>query len=208
MTATRRLRGITWTAALDRSWRSPANLHEAARAVAAQVVGIGQMLPLTQFADARVFPIINWRPEALQRRLTSGHGPVLDLQEVYRQVSACHDGWPTALRMIGFLGVDALAGARRQLAGLRSMGRTVALVPAGASPRRATLMEFDVQGTAVVATSPDLHVLVGGDPGVRAGSDLSAVWRRFYEEQLFDWAQRAGTLPAQGALTQAVSDMG
>jgi hypothetical protein len=56
--------------------------------------------------------------------------------------------------------------------------------------------EYDAQGTAlVVVDGQRVNVHVGGDPGVTPGSYLSPLWRRIYEERLFEWAVRSNALP-------------
>lgn len=172
-------------------------MAQAAQAVISDVIGFGEMLPLTGFAGARVFPVVDWQWEALSLRFDEAAKPLLD-PALVRDVLE-DDGWardyPTVLSVVGFIGVAPLSEARRELAGLRSMGRTVAMTPRRAATSTLTLAEFDLQGTAVVSLDDELRILVGGDPGIRRGTQMSPVWMRFYEEQLFDWAMKTKSLP-------------
>lgn len=174
------------------------NVQRAAEAVLEEVVGVGCLLPLVQFGGAQVFPIVEWGGGSLAQRTESASAPVLhpsqihDLLEDPIGIALC----PPALSIVGFLGIAPLTNARRELAGLRSLGRTIAMVPRPPSVSRTVLAEFDLQGTAVVSCLDEIRVLIGGDPGARRGSDMSPIWKRFYEEQLFDWAIRAGAVPA------------
>ncbi|WBU37355.1 hypothetical protein [Homoserinibacter sp. YIM 151385] len=200
MTTVHQLRKTSWTSTAARRWRS-IDLAEAARSVVSNVVGPGETLPLTRFAGALVFPVVEWRSDSLWMRLDRGLSPLLHpaaVGEVLSRSGWCRD-YPSVLSMVGFIGVAPLSQAREELAGLRSMGRTVAMTPRWAAASSLALAEFDLQGTAVVSLEEELQVLVDGDAGIRRGSAMSPVWRRFYEEQLFDWAMKTDSLPTSTA---------
>jgi hypothetical protein len=197
VSAIHQLRASTWTEDAARRWRS-LDVAEAANAVVSDLIGFGEMLPLACFAEARVFPVVEWHSKSLSVRLEEAAEPLLD-PALVRDVLE-DDGWaknyPAVLSIIGFIGVAPLAEARRELAGLRSMGRTIAMTPHGRAMSTLTLAEFDLQGTAVVSLDDELRILTGGDPGIRRGAQMSSVWMRFYEEQLFDWALTTQSLPS------------
>jgi hypothetical protein len=154
---------------------------------------------LASFAGGRVFPIVAWHIEALYRRAEFGWSPLLSPSRVHEVLDdrRRREAIPSALTILGFVGVSPLPIARRELSGLRSMARTIAMVPSTTRAHRLTLAEFDAQGTAVVELEgDDARVLVGGDSGARQGSGMSPVWHRFYEEQLLDWAVRTDSLPS------------
>lgn len=160
-------------------------------------MGFGALLPLTDFAGARIFPVIEWRWESLSQRLEEAARPLLDpvlVRDVLEDDSRAMD-CPTVLSIVGFIGVAPLSEARRELAGLRSLGRTVAMTPRRSVASMLTLAEFDLQGTGVVSLDDELRVLVEGEPGIHRGAQMSEVWTRFYEEQLFDWAMKSEALP-------------
>ncbi|WP_041368894.1 hypothetical protein [Nakamurella multipartita] len=201
MTAIHRLAMAPLTSKSARRWRS-VDLLEASRRVVSGVIGVGAALPLTRFAGALGFPVVEWRWESLAIRSNQAFECLLNPVQV-RDVLA-DPAWsmscPPALSVVGFIGVAPLRESRAELAGLRSMGRTVALTPGRSAIPPLTLADFDLQGTAVVSVEDEVVILVGGDPGVRKGTEMSIVWQRFYEEQLFDWAMRTDSLPALSAL--------
>jgi hypothetical protein len=173
------------------------DIHQAAKSVVAQVLSGGYLLPLAQFGGAQVFPIVEWQRAALVQRYEFRSDPVLHPSRVHELLGNRLDAsfCPSVLSIVGFLGVAPLSKARKELAGLRSLGRTIAMIPQRSMARNMALAEFDLQGTAVVSCSDEVRVLVGGDPGIRQGSSMSPIWKRFYEEQLYDWALRTDSLP-------------
>ena len=184
-----RLTPPVWSTRETRAWK-PDEAEIAAHRVADQLFWSGSVLPYAAFAGARVFPVVAWDFSAVTKRLREDIEPFLSPRAVQDRLSDGTAG-PSPLRMLGFLGIGQLADVRRELAGLRSMGRTVAVTSFRHRPRRMTLAEYDAQGTAVIAASSDgAYVLVGGDSGPRLGSAMAPVWRRYYEEQLFEWGMR------------------
>lgn len=173
------------------------DIHQAAKSVVSQMLSGGHLLPLARFAGAEVFPIVKWQRAALIQRFDHRSDSMLhpslihELLENKIDASYC----PSVLSIVGFVGVAPLSKARKELAALRSLGRTIAMIPQRSMARNMALAEFDLQGTAVVRCSDEVHVLVSGDPGIRQGSSMSPVWKRFHEEQLYDWALRTGSLP-------------
>lgn len=179
--------------AADRAW-GELGLRDAAAAHATTTLLPGAaVLPLTTFLDANVYPVVVWDRRALSARLSSMDGPAVSMDAVRDLVDT---GCPTTLRVAAMIGVGAPTPTRRALRPLRSLARTIGMFPA--FPRRSPLVaeEFDAQGTAlVVCDESSIDVHVGGDAGLRAGSELSPLWRRVYEERLFEWAIRADALP-------------
>lgn len=179
--------------AADRVW-GELGLRDAAAAYATTTLLPGAaVLPLTTFLDANVYPVVVWDRRALSARLIRMDGPAASTDAVRDLLDA---GCPTVLRVAAMIGVGAPTPTRRALRPLRSLARTIGMFPA--FPRRSSLVaeEFDAQGTALVVCSEmSMKVHVGGDAGVRAGSALSPLWRRVYEERLFEWAIRSDALP-------------
>ncbi|MDQ1138340.1 hypothetical protein QE410_003139 [Microbacterium sp. SORGH_AS 1204] len=177
----------------DRAW-GELELRDAAAARATTTMLPGAaVLPLTTFLDANVYPVVVWDRRALSLRLSRMDGPAVSTDAVRDLLDA---GSPTVLRVAAMIGVGAPTPTRRALRPLRSLARTIGMFPA--FPRRSPLVaeEFDAQGTALVACDgTSIEVYVGGDAGVRAGSVLSPLWRRVYEERLFEWAIRSDALP-------------
>lgn len=191
------LHSSTWTAGLAWRWSS-LDISWAAHKVVSEVMGVGALLPLTHFAGARIFPVVQWRSNPLLHRLEQAARPLLDPALVRDVLEDDHraDDCPTVLSIVGFVSVAPLPEAREELAGLRSLGRTLAVIPRRSVASTLTLAEFDLQGTGVVSLDDELRILVDGEPGIHPGARMSEIWVRFYEEQLFDWAMRSETLPA------------
>ncbi|HEY0249069.1 MAG TPA: hypothetical protein VGC45_12485 [Gryllotalpicola sp.] len=179
--------------AADRAWGEPA-LRDAAAAHTTTTLAPGAaVLPLTTFLDANVYPVVVWDRRSLSARLGRMDGPAVSTDAVRDLLDA---GCPTVLRAAAMIGVGAPTSTRRALRPLRSLARTIGMFPT--FPRRSPLVseEFDAQGTAlVVCDESGVAVHVGGDAGARAGSALSPLWRRVYEERLFEWAIRSEALP-------------
>tara|TARA_R100000365_G_C2747920_1_gene78394 strand:+ start:5071 stop:5691 length:621 start_codon:yes stop_codon:yes gene_type:complete len=179
--------------AADRAWGERRVRDAAAAHTTTTLLPGAAVLPLTTFLDANVYPVVVWDRRALSARLSSMDGPAVSTDAVRDLLDA---GCPTALRVAAMIGVGAPTPTRRALRPLRSLARTIGMFPA--FPRRSLLVaeEFDAQGTALVACDESsIEVHVGGDAGVRAGSALSPLWRRVYEERLFEWAIRSDALP-------------
>lgn len=181
------------TRQLDLYW-ADGDLDQAARDVAGQLLGDADVLPLTVFLGARVFPIAVWDHMAVRIRLEHLRPPMLDRDEVVTRHSDLD--WPSVLRIVGFVGVGRPAAVRRELSGLRAIARTIGLFPRYPSRSALIAEEFDLQGTALtVMGKGGVEVHVGGDGGPRLGSDLSPLWRRAFEERIFAWAARGDHLP-------------
>lgn len=179
--------------AIDRMWGEPGARDGAAAHATTTLLPGAAVLPLTKFLDANVYPVVVWDRRALSARLTRMEGPAVSTHTVRDLLDA---GRPTVLRVAAMIGVGAPTPTRRTLRPLRSLARTIGMFPE--FPRRSPLVaeEFDAQGTAlVVCDESSIEVHVGGDAGVRAGSVLSPLWRRVYEERLFEWAIRSDALP-------------
>lgn len=184
-----RLAPPVWSSRERTVW-NPTEAEIAAHRAVDELFCSGSVLPYATFAGARVFPVVAWNFSAVKDRVREGIEPFLSPRAVQDRLCDGTAG-PSPLHMLGFVGIGQLAYGRRELAGLRSMGRTVAVTSFKHRPRRMTLTEYDVQGTTVVAASGDgARVLVGGDSGPRLGSGMAPVWLRFYEEQLFEWGMR------------------
>lgn len=176
-----RVKPASWTVAMSRQWTSFCPTSTAQQVVS-QLWEIGQALPMASFLGSRVFPVVVWSEEALARRAEVSCRPVLNPKAVQHVLAdpECAAVTPAVLRIVGFVGLSPLRTVRRELAGLRAVARTVALVPPGARPRALTLAEFDAQGTTVaVPEGRGANVIVGGDPGPREGSAMSPIWLRF-----------------------------
>lgn len=179
--------------AADRAWGDPEVRDAAAAHAITTLLPGAAVLPLTTFLDANVYPVVVWDRRALSLRLNRMDGPVVSTDAVRDLLDA---GCPTVLRVTAMIGVGTPTPTRRALRPLRSLARTIGMFPV--FPRRSPLIaeEFDAQGTAlVVCDETSIEVRVGGDAGVRAGSALSPLWRRVYEERLFEWAIRSDALP-------------
>jgi hypothetical protein len=179
--------------AADRAWGELGLRDGAAARATTTLLPGAAVLPLTTFLDANVYPVVVWDRRALWLRLSRMDGPAVSTDAVRDLLDA---GCPTVLRVAAMIGVGAPTPTRRALRPLRSLARTIGMFPA--FPRRSPLVaeEFDAQGTAlVVCDASSVEVHVGGDAGVRAGSALSPLWRRVYEERLFEWAIRSDALP-------------
>lgn len=179
--------------AADRAWGETGVRDAAAAHATTTLLPGAAVLPLTKFLDANVYPVVVWDRRALSARLSSMDGPAVSTDAVRDLLDA---GCPTALRVAAMIGVGAPTPTRRALRPLRSLARTIGMFPG--FPRRSPLVaeEFDAQGTAlVVCDESSIDVHVGGDAGVRAGSALSPLWRRVYEERFFEWAIRSDALP-------------
>lgn len=177
----------------DSAWGEPELRDAAAARVTTTLMPGAAVLPLTKFLDANVYPVVAWDRRALYSRLSLMDGPAVSTDAVRDLLDA---GCPTVVRVAAMIGVGAPTPTRRALRPLRSLARTIGMFPA--FPRRSPLVaeEFDAQGTAlVVCDEARIEVHVGGDAGVRAGSALSPLWRRVYEERLFEWAIRSDALP-------------
>lgn len=170
-----------------------ATRDEAAALVTTELLPGASVLPITAFLDATVYPVVVWDRRALSKRLAQMDGPGTSTDAVRELQNA---GSPTVLRVAAMIGVGAPTATRRALRPLRSLSRTVGMFRAFPSRSPLIAEEFDAQGTAlVVCDGGVVDVHVGGDAGVRAGSSLSPLWRRVYEERLFEWAMRSDVLP-------------
>lgn len=179
---------------LDAPWAGSPGRSAAAAAVTAQLFPGAAVLPLTTFCGANVHPVVVWDRRVLARRLNGGAVPGVSPDAVRRLIEV--DEVESPLRVAGMIGIGRPTAVRRSLRPLRSLSRTVAVF--AQFPRRSPLVvqEFDAQGTAlVVSDGQSVFVHVPGDAGPAAGSSLSPLWRRVYEERLFDWAVRSSALP-------------
>lgn len=175
--------------AADSDWCDADARNAAAARVTTSIVPGASLLPITRFLDATVYPLVVWDRRALDLRLATMVGPATTMESALHLVET---GAPSVLRVAGMVGIGAPTPARRALRPLRALARTIAMFPD--YPIRSPLAaeEFDAQGTAlVVADAKNIVVHVPGDSGVRPGSHLSALWRRVYEERLFEWAMRS-----------------
>ena len=107
MSSQYRLHAAPLTRTAQRWWRTT-DPAASAREVLEHVIGIGQLLPLVRFADARVFPVVTFDPHALWTRRHQAPAALLDPATV-RDVltSPGHDQHtPSAVRMVAFIGID------------------------------------------------------------------------------------------------------
>lgn len=175
--------------AADSDWCDPGARDAAAARVTTSILPGASVLPITRFLDATVYPLVVWDRRALDLRLTTMVGPATTMESALHLVEI---GAPSVLRVAGMVGVGASTPMRRALRPLRALARTIAMFPHYPSRSPLAAEEFDAQGTAlVIAKAEDIVVHVPGDLGARPGSHLSALWRRVYEERLFEWAMRA-----------------
>ena len=175
-----------------------ADLAEVAQRVLDEVLGQGCLLPYTKITGRPVFPVVQWLANSLARRNDSGVGPLTrlsDLSEVLED-PAQSVRIPSPLRILAFISVSPLSSAGRDLAGLRTVCRTIVACPATTSPGRFESAEYDYRGTTIAAPGKDgVRILVGGDRGIRPGSALDPFWIRFRQEQMFSLAVRGGYWP-------------
>lgn len=178
---------------LDAPWAGSPGRSAAAAAVTAQMFPGAASLPLTTFCGAHVHPVVVWDRRVLARRLHSGAMPGVSPDAVRRLIEVDVE---SPLRVAGMIGIGRPTAVRRSLRPLRSLSRTVAVFAQFPGRSPLVVQEFDAQGTAlVVSDGQNVVVHVPGDPGPAAGSSLSPLWRRVYEERLFDWAMRSSSLP-------------
>lgn len=178
---------------LDAPWAGSPGRSAAAAAVTAQLFPGAAVLPLTTFCGAHVHPVVVWDRRVLARRLHDSAVPAASPDAVRRLIA---DDVESPLRIAGMIGIGRPTAVRRSLRPLRSLSRTVVVFAQfpGRSPM--VVQEFDAQGTALVVSDGESVVVhIPGDPGPAAGSSLSPLWRRVYEERLFDWALRSNSLP-------------
>ena len=170
----------------------------AARTVAARLIPGGDVLPYTRRLGTAGYPVVAWDAEALGRRRRSAYAaPVLRLADAARLAHRTHGVQivPPALRILGFIGASPVDRAARDLAGMRTLTRTILMLSPGVTCSEPTLSEFDAMGITVMSTSSAGSVevvVVAGDPGRRPGTDLHPGWLRLREEQLYDLVLRSG----------------
>lgn len=178
---------------LDAPWAGTSGREAAAAAITAQLFPGAAMLPLTTFCRAHVHPVVVWDRRVLAQRLHAPVVPATSPDAVRRLIELDVE---SPLRVAGVIGVGGPTAVRRSLKPLRSLCRTVAAFAQFPARSPLVVQEFDAQGTALVVSDGDevvVHVL--GDPGPMSESALSPLWRRVYEERLFDWALRSNALP-------------
>lgn len=175
--------------AAESGWCDAGARDAAAARVTTRMLPGASVLPITRFLDATVYPLVVWDRRALDVRLATMVGPATTMESALHLVET---DAPSVLRVAGMVGIGDPTPVRRALRPLRALARTIAMFPHYPSRSLLVAEEFDAQGTGlVVADAKDIIVHVPGDPGVRRGSHLSALWRRVYEERLFEWAMRA-----------------
>ena len=178
---------------LDTPWAGPDGRKTAVAAITAQLFPGAAGLPLTTFCRAHVHPVVVWDRRILAQRLHASVGPATSPDGVRRLIDLDVE---SPLRAAGMIGVGRPTAIRRSLKPLRSLCRTVAGFAQFPARSPLVVQEFDAQGTALVVSDGDSVVVhVPGDPGPMPGSALSPLWRRVYEERLFDWALRSSALP-------------
>ena len=178
---------------LDVPWAGSSGRRAAAAAVTEQLFPGAAVLPLTTFCGAHVHPVVVWDRRVLARRLHGIAVPGVSPDAVRRLIERDVE---SPLRVAGMIGIGRPTAVRRSLRPLRSLSRTVAVFAQFPGRSPLVVQEFDAQGTALVVSGGEgVVVHVPGDPGSAAGSSLSPLWRRVYEERLFDWAMRSSSLP-------------
>ncbi len=160
---------------------------DARRALNATVV-VGELLDPVWLLNRVVFPIVQWNPEALEARMATGIGPVLDRTSVRDRVDEI--GRPV-LDVLGFVICGSLERSRSALATLSYYGATVL------STRLATdweSWECQVGGHWLVKiTDRETTVLNRGRAGRRPESRPTPIQASLMVEQLFDAAIRCGS---------------
>ena len=185
------------TRAVGSYWNG-ADLAEVAQRVLEEVLDQGCLLPYTKITGRPVFPVVQWLTHSLSRRSSSGVGPLTRLsnlgevlEDPARSVSI-----PAPLRILAFISVSRLSSAGQDLAGLRTVSRTIVACPGTAIPSPLVAAEYDYRGTTIAACDENaVRVLVEGDPGVRPGSALDPFWLRYRQEQMFSLAIKGGYWP-------------
>lgn len=178
---------------LDTPWAGSVGRQAAVAAITAQLFPGAAGLPLTTFCRANVHPVVVWDRRVLEKRLHASVAPATSPDAVRRLIDLDVE---SPLRAAGMIGVGRPTAVRRSLKPLRSLCRTVAAFARFPAASPLVVAEFDAQGTALIVSAGDgVVVHVPGDRGPMPGSSLSPLWRRVYEERLFDWALRSDALP-------------
>jgi hypothetical protein len=185
------------TRAVGSYWGST-DIAEVAQRVLDEVLGQGCLLPYTKITGRPVFPVVQWLAHSLSRRNRSGVGPLTSLRTLSQVLDDPTRSVriPAPLRIIAFISVSPLSSAGRDLAGLRTVCRTIVACPGTTVPGPLAAADYDYRGTTIAAYGEDgVRVIVDGDPGVRPGSGLDPFWLRFRQEQMFSLAVRSGYRP-------------
>ncbi len=158
----------------------------------------GVVLPQVQMSGGVVHPVVSWRAGA-SARMSCGPEPMMSRAVL---VAWEVDGPESAVRIVGFLHVGSPAAGIDRLKAVAAYGPGAMVVAAVARVGRWTMAEADVAGISVVeARCGGVRVAL---PGRRAPLPTArrSVATRLREEQLFDWALRAGvgplSVPAMG----------
>lgn len=165
-------------------------LHEVAAAAVAEAGWTGTVLPAQRVSSFRVFPVVEWSPEAAAR-LDAGQDAQLDAA-----VLSMWESWPpedpvqppsTPLRVEGFVIPHRWRSALNAAVSLSGYGKVLALT--GANGERACgsmrLMEADLAGLTVVHVDEkavELHVRGRAGRHPRARRSVSD---RYFEELFF-----------------------
>lgn len=164
-------------------------------AVRRSMVGDGLCLPIVHMADSLVIPVVQVDDEVVRWRSERRLGARIDRKWWRDRDDAGYVGAPpSAVHVMAFLTVGELHRSRAALGRLRSMARTVGVVPMGAEQDVVELSRCDYFGIGVVeATADDVRAVVGGAPGPSGWSRHAEFHVRLRQEQLFDLALRATT---------------
>lgn len=173
-------------------------LHEVAAAAAAEAGWTGIVLPAQRVSSFRVFPVVEWLPEAAAR-LDAGQEAQLDAT-----VLSMWESWPSEdtgqppsppLRVEGFVLPHRWRSALNAASSLTGYGKVMALTGANGETAcgRVRLMEADLAGLTVVHAAEggvDVHVRGRAGRHPRARRSVSD---RYFEELFF---AKACTVPA------------
>ncbi len=151
------------------------------------------VLTRTRLFGPEGYPVVELDRPAMDWRVRTAAHPVLklaaaaDLAEQLRPERV-----PSAVHLVGFIGIYSSPKSVRSLAVMRGQCRTMLVAPPGRL-REPVLSELDYLGITAATVDGDdaVSVVVLGDPGPRRGSDPHPTWVRLREEQLFDLVMRS-----------------
>jgi hypothetical protein len=153
----------------------------------------GFVLPRARMSGGVIHPVVAWTAAAADR-WSEGNGPVACRPTLVEWEAG---GPPSAIRIVGFIHVGSPVAGVDRLKAVSAYGPGILVVRDVSAVGRWTFAEADVAGLSVVEVRRDGHrrvELVGrGGPVAHARRSVAT---RLREEQLFDWALRAGREPS------------
>lgn len=161
----------------------------------------GFVLPPVRMSNGPIHPVVTWTDTA-EARWTDGPPPTSRRATLAEWET---DGPPTAINIIGFMHIGSPTAGVDRLKAVAAYG-SGALVVANLPRTAWTMAEADMAGLSVVEVRPDgrSHMALAGRNGPVA-SARRTVATRLREEQLFEWALRAGHRPADELVSVLVS---